>query len=120
MNEAAALTNAVQALQRGDTAAAIAAVDACIARDPDLGVAHLVRGRALLSAGDFNAAIEALERAVRIDPESAEAAATLGDALRALDAWRKPWRFRIALSRCHRARPRFACARRTPISTAAI
>jgi tetratricopeptide (TPR) repeat protein len=82
MDEAQALTNAVHALQRGDTAAAIAAADASLARSPDLGVAHLVRGRALLADGETGAALAALERSVQLDPASGEALATLGDALR--------------------------------------
>jgi tetratricopeptide (TPR) repeat protein len=75
---AESLQQGVEALRNGDAALALRRADAVLAGHPELAVAHLVRGRALLEVGNCGEALVALREATRRAPDSAEAFATLG------------------------------------------
>ena len=75
------LTDADQALRRGDYRRAVAGFDSVLARDPENRFALLRSGSALLQRGDPPGAAARLERAVRLDPSNPEAQAALSEAL---------------------------------------
>jgi len=81
MTVQAQLMRAVEAMRAGDAQQALHQTEGLVGAYPDLGLVHLVRGRALLELGRFREAIAVLERATRLDPRSAEAHLTLGAAL---------------------------------------
>lgn len=61
------------AAARGDTDAALAALDVALRLDPHLGVAHLCRALCLLQQGDEEGAARAMTRAVEVVPDDADA-----------------------------------------------
>ncbi|MCB9760782.1 MAG: tetratricopeptide repeat protein [Alphaproteobacteria bacterium] len=65
----------------GDPAAAVALLDAALARAPAFAEAHLNRGGALLRLGDRDAAQAAFAEALRLNPALAPAARQLQEAL---------------------------------------
>jgi tetratricopeptide (TPR) repeat protein len=75
------LIAAVEALQAGDARRAVERAEEAIRAQPEIGVAHLILGRALLELNQAEQAATALRKAVELDPDSGEAHASLGSAL---------------------------------------
>ncbi len=76
-----ALSRAMELLERGDPAAAVAGFDAVLEQDPDNPFALSRSGAALIAARDFAAAAERLRRAARLRPADAETRSALAVAL---------------------------------------
>jgi tetratricopeptide (TPR) repeat protein len=68
------------ALHSGQTAKALAEIDAVIAKDPNRARAFRARGEILRQTGKTEAAFEALNEAIRLEPDNANGYANRGNA----------------------------------------
>ncbi len=78
-----ALSRAMELLEQGDFAGAVAGFDGVLEKDPDNPFALSRSGAALIEARDFAAAAEKLRRAARLRPTDAETRSALAVALTA-------------------------------------